>query len=448
MLIEFSVGNFRSIKEIQTLSFVATAINEHEQTHTFEANPKMRLLKTIGIYGANASGKSNLIKAMWAMVKFMKSPFEDRKKFEEHIQPFKLNTSTQNEGSFFQLVFMIEEKIYRYGFVYLKGKIISEWLFGTAKKNEVEYFRRENSEITIKKDRFSEGIGLESKTREDNLFLNVVYEFNGRIASEIRGFLDKIIVIRGNDNIIESDLRSVAHEFLESDNKRNLIELLQLTDIDLLDLKLNENNNIEDSIKNWFGIQDLDELDKTDSIESFFQKVDTNKMFNDIRHKGNLDYGIFDNFIISQKNQYDEHGKYVGTVNFSFDDEASDGTKKMFNLSGIILNSFEKKELLVIDEFDSRFHTLLTKAIIKLYNSDKNKSAQLCFVTHDTNLLDKDLLRRDQIYFTEKNLKGETLVYSLSEIKGVRNDASFEKDYIKGKYGAIPFIQNLNNILQ
>jgi AAA15 family ATPase/GTPase len=85
---------------------------------------------------------------------------------------------------------------------------------------------------------------------------------------------------------------------------------------------------------------------------------------------------------------------------------------------------------------------------VKLFNSEKNKTAQICFVTHDTNLLDNDLLRRDQIYFAEKNQRGETSIYSLNEIKGVRNDSSLEKDYIKGKYGAIPYIRNLNIIFE
>ena len=173
MLIEFSVSNFRSIKDLQTFSFLATAINEHEKTNVFAATDKIRLLKSTCIYGANGSGKSNLVRAMWAMLGFVKVPFEDRKKFNEHIQPFKLSTTTRNEGTFFQIVFIAEAKTYRYGFVYLNGEIMSEWLFGTADKNEVEYFTREGNNTFINRERFKEGIGLESKIKDDNLFLNV-----------------------------------------------------------------------------------------------------------------------------------------------------------------------------------------------------------------------------------------------------------------------------------
>jgi AAA15 family ATPase/GTPase len=397
MLLEFSVSNFRSIKDMQTLSFLATAMNEHEKTNVFQATDKVRLLKSTCIYGANGSGKSNLVKAMWAMINFIKAPFEDRKKFDEHIQPFKLNTATRNEGSFFQMMFIIEGKTYRYGFVYLKGKIMSEWLFGTANKNEVEYFTREGQTILINKERFKEGKDLASKTREDNLFLNVVFEFNGRIAEQICNYLAKIYIIRGFDSVFEETLKKVSCKVLEEKyNKKKFLEILKIADAEILDINLEENTNR----------------------------------------------------IISQRILFDKERNHTDLVNLDFEEEASEGTKKMFNYAGAFVYLMQSGGIIVIDEFDARFHTSLTKAIVKLFNSEKNKAAQLCFVTHDTNLLDNELLRRDQIYFAEKNQRGETAVYSLNEIKGVRNDSSLEKDYIKGKYGAIPFIKNLNSIFE
>jgi AAA15 family ATPase/GTPase len=398
MLLEFSVSNFRSIKDMQTLSFLATAMNEHETTNTSQATDKVRLLKSTAVYGANGSGKSNLVKATWAMVNFIKAPFEDKKKFEEHIQPFKLNTSTRNEGSFFQIMFILEEKTYRYGFVYLKGKITSEWLFGTANKNEVEFFTREEQKIYINKERFKEGIGLETKTTEDKLFLNVVFEFNGKIAKMVKNYLTEIFIIKGLE---EKILQSFSYNLIQNKaNKHRLLEMLQLADPDIYNVDLEENND---------------------------QK--TRK-------------------IICQRKVFDENGQEVGLETLDFDKEASAGTKKMFIYAGVFVHLLKSSGTIFFDEFDARFHTSLTKSIVKLFNSEKNKTAQICFVTNDTNLLDKDLLRRDQIYFTEKNQRGETSIYSLNEIKGVRNDSSLEKDYIKGKYGAVPFIRNLNSIFE
>ncbi len=441
MIIEFSVGNFRSIKDMQTLSFVATAINEHEQTHTFEANDKIRLLKSLGIYGANSSGKSNVIKAMWAMMNFIKSPFDEKRKFTELIQPFKLNTATRNEGSFFQIVFLIDGKSYRYGFVHDKGKITSEWLFGPAQKNEVAYFTREDKDFDINKERFAEGIGLENKTRQNNLFLNVVYEYNGAIAEKIYSFLNEIIVVRGNDLLMEQELRVVSFEFLKNENERTL-DFMKIADSELLSIKQDEEFNIEAKAQKLL-FEGVD-IKKLKNIGDVFKNID----FERIISKNILDGSplAITNMIVSQRELFDEDKKEIGSVALDFEDDTSDGTQKMFNYAGVILNCIESGGTLIIDEFDARLHTILTKKIIELFNSNKNKTAQLCFVTHDTNLLDKDLLRRDQIYFTEKNLRGETALYSLNEIKGIRNDASFEKDYIKGKYGAIPFVSPTNSI--
>jgi uncharacterized protein len=132
---------------------------------------------------------------------------------------------------------------------------------------------------------------------------------------------------------------------------------------------------------------------------------------------------------------------------FSFGMQESEGTKKMFELSPFIYRSIKEGTPLFIDEFDSRFHPLLTKKIVEIYNAVENKKAQLIFTTHDTNLLSSDILRRDQIDFVEKDKYGASHLHTLVEIKGVRNDASFEKDYIQGKYGAIPFLGDFTTLI-
>jgi uncharacterized protein len=437
MLIEFSVSNYRSIKDLQTLSFLATAMNEHEETNTFKANDKIRLLKTIGIYGANGSGKSNVVKALWAMVNYIKSSSEEKRKFNEHIQPFKLNTSTRNEGTFFQLIFIVEEKTYRYGFVYNKGKIEAEWLFGTAKKNEVMYFTRENSDFDINRERFKEGIGLEHRTREDNLFLNVCNEFNGEIAKVImhKFHLDiNVLIYTENDNFIQN------YPFLSFEDglksmviTSEFIDFVKIADTDIVNLK---NTQLENEV-------------------SAFKEmgVDFTKLLNETKseYKSNIEklkVSSEEDKIISQRKLFDENQNLVGFVEMDFEEEASEGTKKMFNYAAVILKCIKQGKVLIIDEFESKFHPNITKAIIRLFDSVNNKTGQLCFVTHNTNLLDKNLLRRDQIYFTEKNTRGETKLYSLCEFKGLRNDASYEKDYLSGKYGATPFVEQSNTVYE
>jgi len=151
--------------------------------------------------------------------------------------------------------------------------------------------------------------------------------------------------------------------------------------------------------------------------------------------------------VVSSRTIYDGTLKESGIARFSLGGHESEGTTKMFELSPLIYRSLKEGRTLIIDEFDSRFHPLLTRKIVELYNSPQNKDAQLIFVTHDTNLLSSDLLRRDQIDFVEKDKYGVSHLYTLVEIKGVRNNASFEKDYIQGKYGAIPFLGNFSLLL-
>jgi len=125
----------------------------------------------------------------------------------------------------------------------------------------------------------------------------------------------------------------------------------------------------------------------------------------------------------------------------------SEGTRKLFELSPIIYDAITNERPLVIDEFDARFHPLLTKKILELFNSEANKGSQLIFVTHDTNLLSSSIMRKDQIDFVEKDKYGASHLYSLVQFKGIRNSASFEKDYIQGKYGAIPFLGDFRKLI-
>ena len=454
MLVEFSVSNFRSIKEMQTLSFVATAMNEHEDTNVFQANEKTRLLKSVGVYGANSSGKSNLVKAVGAMLGFIKAPFDEKQKFQEQIQPFKFNTATRNEGTFFQIMFILEGKTYRYGFVYNKGVIASEWLFGTAEKNEVSYFTREGKNININRGRFNEGFGLEKKTRENNLFLNVVNEFSDGLVPSILEYLDAILVIKGVDKLVEdNDLKDMSMQYLHDENSKiQLLKLMKIADEDLGDILVNEDKDIKENLLKNLGI-DFDNIkeEKTEeeTINSVFRQMDFAKVIKMVRSNGDMG-GFYQPFnaVLSKRDIFNEHGEKVGVDISKFDDDASEGTKKLFSYAGRILDCINHGGTMIIDEFGSTLHTLLTRAIINLFNSRENRTAQLCFIVHDTNLLDTDLLRRDQVYFVEKNSKAETSIYSLAEIKAVRNDASFEKDYIKGKYGAIPFVKNLNSIIE
>jgi uncharacterized protein len=154
--------------------------------------------------------------------------------------------------------------------------------------------------------------------------------------------------------------------------------------------------------------------------------------------------------ISSVRKIFNLNGEEIMTCKWDIEENESDGTQKFFNYSGVVTTTLLMGKTLVLDEFDARLHPMLTKKIVEMFNSPTiNKNgAQLVFVTHDTNLLDNSLLRRDQIYFTEKNKMQETVLYSLADFKGIRNDASYEKDYINGKYGAIPFLGDFEKLFE
>ena len=152
--------------------------------------------------------------------------------------------------------------------------------------------------------------------------------------------------------------------------------------------------------------------------------------------------------VISEHKKYNNKNKIVDSEFFSFIANESEGTQKIFELSPVLLSALTDGSPIIIDEFDARFHPLITKKIVELFNSENNQTSQLVFVTHDTNLLSANLLRRDQIDFVEKDKYGASHQYSLVKFKGVRKNTLIERDYIKGKYGAIPFLGDFNQILK
>ena len=187
------------------------------------------------------------------------------------------------------------------------------------------------------------------------------------------------------------------------------------------------------------GIENIDTIkinkeDLPDSIHNDFQD--------------SFEYEKEKIFVVSKRAKYNEEKQKDSKHLFAFNGQESEGTKKIFELSPFIYLALKEGTPIIIDEFDARLHPLLTKKIIELFNSESNSTSQLVFVTHDTHLLSADLLRRDQIDFVEKDKYGASHLYTLVEFKGIRNTASFEKDYIQGKYGAIPFLGNFNKLFK
>ena len=426
MIEEFSFGNFWSFKDIQTLNLTAAKIKSSniqlDVNNVIPIKEDLSLLKSKAIYGANASGKSNSIKALVTFIRIIKDSVREEKALSL-IDSFQLSTETIDKPTFFQLIFRVDKTRYRYGFEADENSIKSEWLYSTPNKREQNLFIRENDKIIdINQKHFEEGYKfislMEDESdgqifRDNSLFLSSLASFGfGKLSKKIIKSISSISIISG---LGHSGMYGIAGESLnDAIKKKFILDFLKTADI---------------------GIEDLEaiEISKEDLPDNVEEEIK-----NDLK-KGKI--------IVSSRTMYNEDNKTERKANFSFGMQESEGTKKMFELSPFIYRSLKDGTPLIIDEFDSRFHPLLTKKIVELYNSNKNKNSQLIFTTHDTNLLSSELLRRDQIDFVEKDKYGASHLYTLVEIKGVRNNASFEKDYIQGKYGAIPFLGNFSNLI-
>ncbi len=427
MLIEFTVGNFLSFRDKKTLSMNAAAIKEYVDTNVIYAG-RHALLRSGLIYGANSSGKSNLVKAMSTMSWLVLKSFERSSAAELEVTPYLLHVKNEQEPSFFEVVFLIDDTKYRYGFEVTKEAIVAEWLFEAKKLTEKPLFVRENDGIEVMRS-FPEGKDLEEKTRDNALFLSVVDQFNGRTAKSIMSWFNNFAAISG---LSHESYTGVTYSLLDNEKTKHLLQdFYNSIDLGFDEVRL---------IKKEF---DAARFSK-DMPESIMQEISSKmqgKMMVNARtlHK-----------------KYDQNNQVSDSVEFDMDSQESSGTNKIFNISGPVFDVLNDGGVLVIDELDASLHPLLTLAITRLFNSiDHNpKNAQLILTTHDTNLLSYGNYRRDQIYFMEKDQYGGSDLYSLVEYKEdgatktIRKDRSFEKDYIQGRYGAIPFIGNLLEVAQ
>lgn len=423
MLVEFTVGNFLSFKEKKTLSLKATSVTEYKGS-TFSVGSD-RVLKSVVLYGANSSGKSNLIRAMSIMKLLVMTSVEKSSISKNKVIPFLLSTETEKEPSFFEVVFLIGKTRYRYGFELNAVSVHGEWLFEMKGKKEVPLFIREKDGIGITK-KFNEGEGLESKTRDNALFLAVADQFNGVVSGRIMKWFNDLVTISG---LRHENYQDVTYSLLkEETSKKKLLDFFKN-----LDLGFDEMRFKKDKLRNSLISLDLSENVVAEAAADYFSK-------STIR-------------IETIHKKFDEHGERIGNVSFDLRERESSGTNKVIDISGPIFDVLLTGGILVVDELDAKLHPLMTAAITNLFNSAEYNvhNAQLIFATHDTNLLSYGRFRRDQIYFLEKDKFEATDLYSLVEYEEdgvkIRKDRSFEKDYIAGRYGAIPFIGDFDKVL-
>ncbi len=393
MLVQFKVKNYLSFKDEAVFDLSAIKSYKEHEYNLIDLGLKDKFLKVAAIYGANASGKSNLYKAMKSFQQIVMESFNnvennDKLVIDREYKPFKF--CNEDSNSEFEIVFIVNSNEYKYGYEYNNKNIVSEWLYKkSCKTNRTSIiFERYKSEITFGSsikaycDIYKEQVNAET----------LVLSFFNRLKlkTKIFGFVFEGVMstlVTGSSIYERNFLINIYLVDILKNNKENFLQFLNSVDT---------------------GIEDVTYKEAGDDIEFY------------AHHTG-------------------EDGKDYTLDLFN----ESEGTLKVICIYINARMAIRWDKSLFVDELNSKLHPLLLKFIIDLFHSEKNESAQLIYTTHDTTLLDKKFLRRDQIWFVEKNQYGHSKLMALSDFK-IRTDASFEKDYLSGVYGGIPYIKEMD----
>jgi uncharacterized protein len=424
MIVQFSVKNYKIFEREAKMSFVASKYYTENVENNVVDFPKfgLKLLKSAVIYGANASGKTKLFESMDFFKKFiLASAKESQIKERIPVDPFRLSGETIESPSVFEMIFIHNNEMYRYGFEVTTEKVMSEWLFYRPHKREMELFTRTEQHFEIHKTLFKvQDLVDRKRIRHNALMLSTAAAWNEDTATTVVSwFKEHLNIISG---LREQQYMGYSMSQLRNEQTKNeMLRFIQNADLGIEDLKAR--------------IIEMADLRREMSEE----------LIHLLKIKGTEGTEWASNVITSHR-KYNKNKVFTGLAHFSMDEDESSGTKKYFALSGPILETLNHGEILIIDELDAKLHPNLTHKLIELFHSKNHNSlnAQLLFNTHNTNLLDFELFRRDQIWFTEKDRYGGASLYALSDIKGVRKSDPLEKNYREGRYGAIPFLSGFN----
>ncbi len=417
MLIEFRGKNFRSLRDEQVLSLVASKDKTLLDTNTVVTgvNAVPALLRSAVVYGANASGKSNLIKAMQymrAVVAESATVIQPGQSFS--VQPFRLDAESASQPTEFEATFLLDGVRYQYGFALTAQRIVSEHLLVYKAFKPQRWFDRYVDNETGK-DVYEFGPGLkgpknvwEGATRSNSLFLSMAVQLN---SEQLRPVFDWFT----NKLVIFNEVSPLAPQFSvqmlqQAAKRREICDFLSAADISIADIEV---------VTRKVPGQSLHLDMATGKTELSSKEIEENQLrFHHVTKQGNAVFDL---------------------------SEESSGTRSLLFLTGPVFDILSKGLTLVIDELDTSLHTLLVRQLVRLFHQpDINTGgAQLIFATHDTSLLDApDLLRRDQVWFVEKDRDQASSLVSLSEFSPRKNEA-LERGYLMGRYGGIPFLEPL-----
>jgi uncharacterized protein len=417
MILSFRVRNFRSLHNDQVLSLIASPNLDGEQPAIKSfPNLKLQVLPSAAIYGANASGKTALTKALFFFsraVRHSQNTWQPTGPID--FQPFAL--ADPHESSEFELDFVLKEQRYNYGFSIDRMSVLREWLYVFPNTKKKLVFKRENKHsFTYGKSLTGQKKFTESIVRENSLFLSAAAQSGHDALTDIFTFISEWMFIEDK----EAAKGVAAHMCADPTLGKMVQSLLRSADLGIVSLKFEKVKVEEDA--------------RRPSATHPKALPSTANKSNAIAHEDT---------VISMTHRGPKGKEFVIES-----DEESRGTIAYIGLLTPVVIALSAGGVLCVDEIDESLHPSLTREIIRLFRSDitNRHGAQLIFNTHDANLLDLDLLRRDQIWFTEKDNGGETHLYPLTDFKP-RASENIERGYLQGRYGAVPFLGDFTRLL-
>lgn len=401
MLLQFSVKNFRSFEKEEILNLSAGKKSELRDSNTFEFSVGQRLVRSAVIYGPNASGKSNLIRAIFFLQQFVlasSTAYQEKQKIP--LQSFRLNAKTQAEPSEFSIDFVCNDVRFTYHVALTEDQIISEELYAYPKKYRQTWFTRKWNPSSKVYDWYQgpsfkgEHKVWEQMTRTNALYLSTAVQFNSEQLKPIfLWFRDQLVILFKNGPAQEIYFNpELTFQFLKNPKTASWInKFMECADI---------------GIENFHLIEEETPPIKKVAVRTQHKMLDS-------------DQKVFFDLLLDE----------------------SDGTQRLFSQAGGWLKALREGLVLFVDELDLHLHPNIVRYLIELFHSPKTnqKNAQLIFTTHDTSLLDNDLFRRDQVWFVQKDEQQGSRLYSLLDFKPRKGEA-IGKGYLQGRYGALPFI--------
>lgn len=441
MLVEFSVENYRSIAEKQTLSMVASSEkNLLDNTFTVTNSDNLKLLKSAVIYGANASGKTNILRGLSVLKELvLNSATRLQVNDKLAVVPFKLNQEWRQKITRFEIIFIQKEVKYEYQLSLDLNRIYEESLLAYPNgRKQTWYSRKFDKHTNEYRWRFSSNLKgakerIKNFVRPNSLFISHAAQNNHEQLTVVFNWFIGKLLIQEIDNLRNFNFYKTAFLSQVHEEFINLINIfLKTADLGIDGIKIIK----KEKSTNPFDIQ----IKSNSPLKLYI----LNALKDFIEQNPSSFTNEFETYNIKTLHKINENNQMI---EFDLNEESS-GTQKIFLILGELIYSLLTNAIFVIDELEASLHPALAKMIAQIFKTqifiekilfNENESSQLIFTTHDTTLLDKEIFRRDQIWFTEKNEHGATELYSLVEFEEIENE-SLQKGYLQGRYGAIPFI--------